>query len=125
MSHSISKQPVKEFCQTFEREDVKGATAQLIQDNAETLIKFIYNNKDKCPYNSPHVRVGLTLKTLLKINTHNRPIDGDVLEEAIEELKALRDSSKDAIQHGIYDDELRYLQCCIIHSDMVTLNTIT
>lgn len=112
------------YSQTFERADVKTATQQLILDNAEHLIKYIYDNKDKHPYDDPARRVGLALKTLLKLNTDGQPINGDVLEPVIEELQELKDRTKDALQQNIYDEELRFLKCCTIHSDMVTLNTV-
>jgi hypothetical protein len=112
------------YSQTFERDDVKTATQQLILDNAEHLIKYIYDNKDTHPYDHPVVRVGLTLKTLLRLNTDGRPINGDVIEPVIEELTELKSATKDTLQRNIYDEELRYLKCCTIHSDMVTLNTV-
>jgi hypothetical protein len=110
--------------QTFERKDVTDATLMLIQDNAEHLISYIYKNKDKAPYNDPVVRVGLTLKTLLKVDANRCLIDGDVLEPAINELTQLRNNAKGTAQYSVYDTELRYLSCCVVHSDLVTLNTM-
>uniref|UniRef100_A0A6C0J7J9 Uncharacterized protein n=1 Tax=viral metagenome TaxID=1070528 RepID=A0A6C0J7J9_9ZZZZ len=111
------------YCQTFEGDSIKEATQTLILDNAEHLIKFIYEHKDHHPYDKPEVRVGLVLKTLMGANTETKPINGDIVEAVIEELTILRNTTKDTIQCNIYDEELRYLKFCTIHSDMVTLNT--
>lgn len=38
---------------------------QLLDDNLELLIEYIYDNIDREPYNNPETRVGLSLKMLL------------------------------------------------------------
>jgi hypothetical protein len=110
------------YSQTFERPDVKIAARNLMKNMAPTLIKSIYRNKEE--YNEPVVRVGLVLKVLLKLDLEKNPLDSDILEPVIDDLRQVIKNTQDEFQKNIYEDELRYLKCCIIHSDMVTLNAL-
>ena len=60
------------------------ASAQLIIDNAATLIMYIYNNKKK--YTDPEIRVGLTIKILLKVESC---FDIDLLKPVINDIEYL------------------------------------
>jgi hypothetical protein len=107
---------------SFELPEVKDATMCLISDNAEHLIRYIYSNKEQKPYNTPLVRIGLVLKTLLKTNG-NQAVKGDVIEPAINDLIDVIALTKDPMLTDVYQEELRFLKSCTILDDMITLNT--
>ena len=109
---------------SFELPEVKEATAQLISDNAEHLSNYIYKHTKEAPYNSPIVRVGLVLKTMLKIADNVNPVKSETIEPAINDLMQLISTSKDASLTEVYQEELRFLKSCIILDDMITLNTV-
>mgnify|MGYP000962575225 CR=1 FL=1 len=45
--------------------DLKSVYVQLLNDNIRHLITYIYNSKDKTPYNSPDVRVALSIQMIM------------------------------------------------------------
>lgn len=65
---------------------IKDATAMLIDDNAETLIRSIYLNSAREPYDKPDVRVGLVVKILIKSSRH---YSADLLRPVVEDIEQL------------------------------------
>lgn len=107
--------------QTFERDDVKSATLQLIAENAKHLIQHVYDHTDT--YSDPVVRVGLVLKILLKSGKETQTVDAEVIEPAMEDLTQLINNTEDVSQKSIYSEELRFLKHCTFYNDLITLNT--
>jgi hypothetical protein len=108
---------------TFELAEVKEATLTLISENAKHLIQYIYNNKDRKPYNLANIRIGLVMKTLLKADSTSYSVSSDTLEPVVEDLLHLIRDCKDSGMAEVYKDELRFLRSCSILDDMITLNT--
>ncbi len=104
---------------TFELTEVKDATMKLIADNADHLVKYIYENKGRAPYTDPSIRVGLVMKTLLKTDN---AIKSDTIEPAINDLLLLISQTTDSRRTEVYQEELRFLKSCTILDDMITLN---
>jgi hypothetical protein len=105
---------------SFELPEVKEATMKLIADNADHLICYIYKNKTTAPYNTPLIRVGLVMKTLLKTDN---TVKSETIEPVIHDLLSLISDAKDLRMTEIYQEELRFLKSCSILDDMITLNT--
>ena len=108
---------------TFELLEVKEATLTLISENAKHLINYIYDNKERKPYNIPNIRIGLVMKTLLKTDSTSYSVSAETLEPVIEDLLFLISDCKDNGMVEVYRDELRFLRSCCILDDMITLNT--
>lgn len=109
--------------QTFELPEVKQATQQLISDNSEHLIRYIYEHIDKAPYNDPKIRVGLVLKTLLRSGDVTNTVSSEAVDPAIDDLQSLLTAEKNPSQRDTYAHEIRFLKHCTILDDMITLNT--
>lgn len=62
------------------------ASNNLIVSNADKLILYIYDNRDKIEYSDPEIRIGLTLKILLKANNY---FEIDLLRPVIEDIEYL------------------------------------
>ncbi len=114
----------KEYSHTFELDDVNNASVQLISDNAESLINYIYDNTEKEPYNDPLTRVGLVLKTLLKSGGESVTIKASVIEPATDDLQNLITGCENLVQQKIYTDELKFLRSCTLLDDLISLNTV-
>lgn len=114
----------KEYSHTFELEDVNNACVQLISDNAESLINYIYDNTDKEPYNNPVTRIGLVLKTLLRSGGESVTIKANVIEPATDDLQNLITGCENLVQQKIYTDELKFLRSCTLLDDLISLNTV-
>ena len=114
----------KEYSHTFELDDVNNASVQLISDNAESLINYIYDNTDKEPYNDPLTRVGLVLKTLLKSGGESVTVKANVIEPATDDLQNLITGCENLVQQKIYTDELKFLRSCTLLDDLISLNTV-
>lgn len=109
-------------CQTFERQDVKDASNTLITENAEYLIKYIYSNAQKSPYNDPVIRVGMVIRIIFKVSSS---LDADVLEPVITDLEYLVKNERNPVQRKIYSEELDFVQHYTIKCDLITLNNLT
>jgi hypothetical protein len=105
---------------TFNLKPVNEATEELIGQNAEHLIKYIYDNKEVIPYKDPIIRIGLSLKTLLKANCE-MPID--TISPVIDDLSELINTTTDITQRKTYLEELKFIQSCSINDDLISLNT--
>lgn len=70
---------------------INNASSDLIVENAEHLIRHIYDNTDRSPYNKRDVRIGLVIKILVKSST-NYPTD--VLQPVVDDIQALMADSK-------------------------------
>ena len=112
-----------ELAQTFELTEVKQAIQQLISDNAEYLIHYIYSHTDQAPYDDARVRVGLVLKILLRSGNVTNNVSSDVVDPAIDDLQSLMTAERNPEQRRTYSDEIRFLKHCTILDDMITLNT--
>jgi len=113
-----------DYSHTFELPEVNEACGQLISENAELLIGFIYQNVDRAPYDSETVRVGLVLKTLLRPGDDNVRVNAKVIEPVLVDLKTLINGANDSLEKKIYTDELRFLQGCTLLDDLISLNTV-
>ena len=67
-------------------EGIREAGFDLMVQNAEHLIKFIYQNTDKSPYDSPEVRIGLVIKILIRSNTN---YTADLLQPVVDDMQNL------------------------------------
>jgi hypothetical protein len=105
---------------SFELSEVKEATMKLIADNADHLIGYIYANKTRAPYDTPLVRVGLVMKTLLKTDN---TVKSETIDPVVNDLLGLIAEAKDPRLREVYQEELRFLNSCSILDDMITLNT--
>lgn len=70
---------------------INSASSVLIVENAEHLIRFIYSNTERLPYNKKDVRIGLVIKILVKSNS-NYP--ADVLQPVVDDIQSLLSDSK-------------------------------
>tara|TARA_Y100000389_G_C17082560_1_gene327343 strand:- start:33 stop:407 length:375 start_codon:yes stop_codon:yes gene_type:complete len=120
----MSEVDSKEYSHTFELGDVNNACVQLISDNAESLINYIYNNTDKEPYTNPVTRIGLVLKTLLRSGGESVTIKANVIEPATDDLQNLITGCDNLVQQKIYTDELKFLRSCTLLDDLISLNTV-
>lgn len=66
---------------------IKQASACLLLENADHLIRFIYANTDRPPYDKPELRVGLSIKILIK--SSNQGYSGDLLDPVLADLQEL------------------------------------
>ena len=105
---------------TFNLKQVNEATEELIGQNAEYLIKYIYDNKELTPYKDPIVRIGLSLKTLLKANCE---IPLATISPVIDDLSELINKTSDVLLRKTYLEELKFVQSCSINDDLISLNT--
>jgi hypothetical protein len=105
---------------TFELPIVNRAVETLISDNSEHLISWIYQNTDKEPYNNPTIRVGLSIKILLKCSegsigpTH-------LMEKILNDIVNLLPTA-DATERSILVEEYRLVQKCTELDDLISLN---
>lgn len=67
-------------------EGIREAGFDLMVQNAEHLIKFIYQNTDKSPYDNPEVRIGLVIKILIRSNTN---YTADLLQPVVDDMQNL------------------------------------
>jgi hypothetical protein len=114
----------EEYSHTFELGDVNNACVQLISDNAESLINYIYNNTDKEPYTNPVTRIGLVLKTLLRSGGESVTIKANIIDPATDDLQNLITGCDNLVQQKIYTDELKFLRSCTLLDDLISLNTV-
>ena len=65
-----------------ENPEVELATSDLIIENANYLLSYIYSNIDKKPYDDPEIRIGLSLKIILKTNiTYDRSLMQPIIDD--------------------------------------------
>jgi len=66
---------------------ISEAVTSLLIDNVASLINYIYSNQEIEPYNNPEIRIGLSIKILLK--TNNKYYDIIVLQPIINDINNL------------------------------------
>lgn len=112
-----------DYSHTFELPEVNEACVQLISENAELLINYIYQHTDREPYNNQVTRVGLVLKTLLRSGNDSVTINATVIEPVTCDLKELIAGTTDTYERTIYTEELKFLRGCTLLDDLISLNT--
>lgn len=112
------------YYHTFKLPEVTEACVELISENAEHLIDFIYQNADRAPYDSAKVRVGLAIKVILKPGEDAEIVlKPHVLEPVMQDLEELIRTAQTQTERKIYTDELRYIRDCTTKDDLISLNT--
>lgn len=118
----MSATSLTQYSHTFELPEVIKATVQLISDNADHLIRHIYNNTET--YADPVIRVGLVIKILLRGGEDvSTPVDTSVLDLVMRDLNELISQASNQIIRQIYTDELKFVRGCAISDDLISLNT--
>lgn len=107
---------------TFELPEIKDAVSLLISKNTERLIKYVYEHTHDL-FTNPKVRIGLSLKVLLKSDNQTHNVNRDILELVSDDLMVLIGDTEDESEKQLYQKELRFLNSCSILDDMITLNT--
>ncbi len=107
--------------------NIKSASFDLIVQNAQTLIKYIYANKETSPYDVVEVRVGLVIKILLKSQENYesellQPVIEDI-ENMMEDDEYLKASGNSEERHLALSKELSLLNKFQELDDTITLNT--
>jgi hypothetical protein len=105
---------------TFNLKSVNEASEELIGQNAEYLIKYIYEKKTVHPYTDPLIRIGLALKTLLKAHCE---IPLSTISPVMDDLTEIINQATDPAIRKVYLEELKFLQSCSINDDLISLNT--
>lgn len=113
-----------DYSHTFALDDVDEACAQLVSDNAELLIEYIYQNTDRAPYNNPITRIGLVLRTLLRSGNEAVTVNSSTIEPATHDLIELIAKATNPVERKIYTDELKFLRGCTLLDDLISLNTV-
>jgi len=85
------------------------------------LIGYIYAHKEEAPFNEPIVRVGLSMKTVLK--AADGSVNSVALLPVIEDLRALLDGAANDRESEIYQMEIKFLYKCMQLDDLISLNT--
>ena len=114
-----------ELYHSFESPLVKEACQDLISHNAEYLINYIYSNTTRAPYTDRVVRVGLSLKTLLRSasSSESAIVSSEAIEPVIRDLSELIARASSSTERRMYVDELTFLQKCTVLDELVSLNT--
>jgi hypothetical protein len=106
---------------TFKLPGVQQATEALITENADHLISYIYKKQSVAPFNEPTIRVGLSIKTVLKAKDGS--INAVTLLPVIEDLRILLAAAEDPAQREIYQMEIKFLYKCMQLDDLISLNS--
>ena len=73
--------------QSYKVSNIKELYVSLLNDNITNLLKFIYNNKNKEPYNIVENRVAVALQLLL---SSNKLLPADITSEISKDLNDLK-----------------------------------
>ncbi len=116
---------MSEVQHTFELAAVQKACVDLISQNAEHLIRHIYDNSSVPPYNDRTIRVGLALKTLLKSSdsTDTVIVGSNTIAPIMKDLSELINRASTSLERKVLLDEMTFLQRCTQLEELVTLNT--
>ena len=107
-------------------QEIEHARIKLLEDNSENLISFIYENKNMVPYNNPEIRIGLSIKILLKIdkcfdiNLINKIIND--IEELLNDKTYLNNFVNPEERRNYLEKELILINKYIELSDTISLN---
>lgn len=105
---------------TFELPIVNRAVEKLISDNSAQLISWIYQNIDVEPYNDPKIRVGLSLKILLKC--HDNVVGpAHLMEKVLNDIVNMLPGA-DPADRSLLVEEYRLVQKCTELDDLISLN---
>lgn len=104
------------------------ATFKLLEDNAETLINYIYDDENhQSLFGNPEVRIGLSIKIIHKLRP---PLDETILRPILNDIEMLMGSREYLESTGDPDkrlkcleEELQFVQRYIDFDDTITLNT--
>lgn len=105
---------------TFELPVVNRAVETLISDNLEHLIEWIYQNTDRAPYNDPKIRVGLSIKILLK-GSEGVVGPAHLMEKILNDIIMMMPNS-DKEERSMLVEEYRLVQKCTELDDLISLN---
>jgi len=123
-----TKDSLREASYTVELENVKNATADLVANNAELLIRYIYDHKEQVPYETAEVRVGLVMKTLLKATgTYSSELMNQVIDDIkdlLNDRKYLQTFSSPSERKAALNYELSFINKYIQLDDLISLNTV-
>jgi hypothetical protein len=100
---------------------IESAGFDLIVQNAEHLIGYIYNHTNTRPYSDPEIRLGLVVKILLKSNTN---YSRDLLQPVIDDIETLMSETEDPVRHTGLSMELSLLSKFLELDDSISLNTV-
>jgi hypothetical protein len=111
-----------------ETRGIDAASNELIIENSEHLIAYIYSNKEKMRYSDPEIRIGLSLKILLKTE---KCFERDLLLPIIEDIEYLLSNkgylslfnNPELRKEGL-SKELMLVNKYIELSDTITLNRL-
>lgn len=114
------------LCHTFELDRVQRACLDLISQNAEHLIRHIYQHTTEAPYDDPQVRVGLALKTLLKTcdSSDSVIVSRDAIAPVTKDLNDLIKRASTSAERKILLDELMFLERSTELEELISLNTV-
>lgn len=121
-------QEIRNISYSTELNNVKEATAELVANNAELLIKYIYEHCEDHPYDTAEVRVGLVIKTLLKATG---TFSSELMSSVVDDIKDLM-KDKDYLstfrspseRKAALNYELSFINKYIQLDDLISLNTI-
>ena len=101
---------------------IESAGFDLIVQNAEHLIEYIYSHTDTAPYSNVEIRVGLVVKILIK---SNRNYSQDLLKPVINDIEELLSLNIDnPKRHEGLSMELQLLNKFQELDDSISLNTV-
>jgi hypothetical protein len=99
---------------------INKAVENLMSDNSEHLISWIYQNDTIVPYNDPRIRVGLSLKILIKC-TEGTVAPVHLMEKIIQDIVNLLTIANPQ-ERSVLIEELRLVQKCTELDDLISLN---
>ena len=109
-----------------ENPEVEKASGNLILENANYLLQYIYSNLDKEPYNNPEIRIGLALKIILKTNI---TYESNIMQPIIDDIEFLLNDEdylnkfkNPGKRRAKLDSELLLINKYIELSDTISLN---
>ncbi len=101
---------------------IESAGFDLVVQNAEHLINYIYTHTDNAPYSNAEIRVGLVVKILIK---SNRNYPQDLLQPVINDIEELLTENIDnPDRHEGLSMELQLLNKFKELDDSISLNSI-
>jgi len=84
---TVPAKPKSSDYRCFNIPDIKNVYIQLLNDNLQYLVDYIYANSDKEPYNSPSIRVALAMQMILSSDQLIPYQTSSMIAKDIEELR--------------------------------------